>query len=442
MSRPDLDPPPSGLQATDYVRHLWARRFWIVGIAFAVLVGTYLGIRFFHPNLYDSSALILVRQQPRLSNIENDKPGIDPPAFRNMFKSDEVIEAVRRQYNQMVREGFFVNSAGSEEEKAIARAEHEEIKSPLEKLRARFRTTSVTTVDTTISTEFSPVIELTFRGSSRGQALAVMQLWSQQVLTRYGNLLNEEAQFLIESSSERTEALRGEAEEIAREKARLEVEKSLVDARLASALRQLTRAPLPKSEPAVGSNEIIGYNMYSGPRRSSMTIEQIEAGAEPGLWERLTQVELEIAKTSEGTEEADRLAAERARLLELIPEVESRIETESERAAELESQIAAAAVELNRLEYAVRLNSTVASQASAMLRAVDPESEKQYERYGTLRMLADPVLPNLRVWPKRTLLAALAGGIVFVLTIVVFCFELYLRAAMRERPRAETPTDE
>ncbi|MDK2971134.1 MAG: hypothetical protein PWP23_889 [Candidatus Sumerlaeota bacterium] len=433
MVQQPFDDSPTGLQATDYVVHLWKRRFWIVGLSLLALVGTYVGLWLFHPNVFETRALILVREQPRMNNMENDKPGIDPPSFRGMFTSDEVIEYVRRQYNTMVEDGFF---DGEPE------GQHAVIETPLEKLRPRFRTASSATVDTTIITEYSPVIELQVRGNSQGQALALMNLWTSHLLEKYGNLLNEEARFLIDSTRRRTEDLKQELGTIVAQQTELQAERELIEARIDSNLRQLTWAPRRKQEAPV-DNEIIGFNMYSGPRESSLTIEQNKIEGPMGLYELQTQLLLEKtrleARNSDGAlnEELAQLEAEIAEVETRIPEIEQQVRTGSATAAALASQIASLGVELNRLQYAVRLNSTVGAPAEALLRAVDEEAGEgdplsdSIRRYGTLRLLSKPVVPQEKIWPRRSLLSLGAGGGLFLLLILIFIGELYLRASLR-----------
>ncbi|MBX3730529.1 MAG: hypothetical protein KF858_15230 [Candidatus Sumerlaeia bacterium] len=431
MTPHPADVSPTGLVATDYALHLWRRRLWIVALSAITLVLTFGGLLVFHENIFESRALVLVREQPRLSNIENDQPGIDPPAFRSMFTSDEVIEFVRNQYNDLVKAGFFGPDAPG----------HAEIGTPLEKLRPRFRTTSSATVDTTVFTQYSPVIELSVRGNSAGQARALMELWSNHLLERYGNLLNEEASFLIESSRRRTADLQGQLATVISARKGLEAEQLVLESRISSHLRQLTWVPRPRLDNPV-DNEIIGFNMYAGPRESSLTIEQTRTEGPPGLYELRTQLDLEIARLevqsdedSEGARMARlELERERAKIEAKIPEIENRIREDNARTAELASQVASLAVDINRLQYAVRLNSTVGAPAEAMLRAVQSGPDiapDDHRRYGTLRVLSRAVTPGEKVWPRRTVLSLAAAGAMFFLLLMLFSAELYLRAAVR-----------
>lgn len=421
----------SELGGSDYAGHLWRRRLWIAGLTLAAFLGTWMGLRVFHANQYESRALVMVRQQPRMSNMEDDQPGIQPPVFRSLFTADDMVEYVRRQYNEIVRTRQSFAAEFPED--------HEEIKSPLEKLRTRFRTQAATTVDTTIATQFSPVIELSVRGATPGQSLALMNLWVEHIMERYGNLLNEEAQFLIDSSRTRTGEIAREVAGLTERKRALENEERLVETRIMSVLRQLTNAPLPTLQDPIG-NEIIGYNMYSGPRQAVLTIEEQAGPLEPGLWERRMKLEIELARLQADPEleeiadkhiELARLRAENEKVNALIPQLEERLGGLNGEAAGVRAQLAEVSVELNRLEYAVRLNSTVGSQSEALLRAVS-EGEPD-AKYSTLRVLSRPQVPMERVWPKRTLIAGIAAAGVLILLILMFCAEIYLRHAVDEK---------
>lgn len=76
----DLPPPPG---PNDYLIFLWNRRILIGALVFVCVVGTYIGIRLFHSESFETRAQIMVRSQPRLSVADRDIPGIRPPAFQD-----------------------------------------------------------------------------------------------------------------------------------------------------------------------------------------------------------------------------------------------------------------------------------------------------------------------------------------------------------------------
>jgi len=403
-----MNPAPSKpaveLDAAHYVEHLWRRRWAIIAVVLVAFVGTYVGLRLFHVNLYESRALIMVRAQPRTTNMEFDKKGLEPPSFKSMFKADETILFVQNQYNDMVKSGVLKAEDG-----------HEEFRSPLEKYRERFKVESVTEVDTTVITEFSPVMEMSVRGNSRGQAKSLAELWVNHVLNKYGNLVTEEAQFRVDLSRRKGEQLSGELGEAVRKREELVATKRLADAEVASALRRLTSAPIPEAATYV-DNDILAYNVYTGPREANISVDApATEAATPGLLERLAQAK-------------DRDEFEPIR--KQVEELEQSIVESSHGAAAIAAQIAAAEVEINRLQYAVRVNSGNAADAEALLSLVAADAEGD-AKYSTLRVLARPQVPDLRVWPKRTLIAGIAAAAVFALALVAFCGERYLREAIR-----------
>ena len=407
----------------DYMLHVWKRRFWIAGLTMAAFVMCYLSVRVFAGEIFETRALIYVREQPPI-NLEDDKPGLPAPAFRAMFTSDHTLAFIRDQYN----ERFEMDPEFPDK-----------ITQPLEKYRDRFSATSVMLVDTTISTEYSPVIELRARGISTWQSRRLMELWIQRILNKYGNMLSDEAKFLADSSRRRSEELKDQVQDTVGRKKLVEKQQSMVESRLASAMRQLTFMPQPKLDEVIG-NDMMGFNMRAGPERTGLTIEQIGPGTEPGLWERCTRLKVQLAglQADPGADagEIERLKGELARIEELVPEIEGQVTALREEAVDLSSQSAGLGVELNLLEYAVRLNSTVASQAEAKLRAVSIGAAGD-EEYSTLHLLSPPVSPQKRVAPKRTLISGLAAGGVFVILLVIFCLELYLRNAITLQARRE-----
>lgn len=418
MAENDREIPPSGLMTADYMLHLWRRRWWIVGLTVASFVVCYLAIRAFAGETFETRALIYVRQQPPI-NLEDQEPGLPAPAFRSMFTADHTLAFIRDQYNER-----FANDPEFPDTITL----------PLEKYRDRFSAGSATLVDTTVSTEYSPVIELRARGTSTWQSRRLMELWIQRILNKYGNMLSEEAQFLAQSSRSRAEELKEEVQQLVSEKKLIEKQQGLVEARLASALRQLTLMPQPKLSDVI-SNDIMGFNMRAGPERTGLTIEQFGADSQPGLWERRTEMTIELAGLESDSRadagEITRLKAQLARVEELIPQIEQQVADLGGEAVELASRVAGLGVELNRLEYAVRLNSTVSSQAEAKLRAVSASGEE----FSTLRLLEEPVSPQIRVAPKRTLIAGLSAAGVLGMLLVIFCLELYMRTLIAAQAR-------
>lgn len=416
---------PPELQPRDYILHVWRRSLLILILSVVSLVLTYLGVRFFASEMFETRALMLVRSQPRLSSIESEELSISPPSFESMFKSDETISFVRNQYNDMLERGVFPPEAN-----------HKRMDSPLEKLRGRFQTKSAANVDTTVSTKFSPVVELKCYGDTRDQALVVMELWLNYCLRTYGNLLNDEAEVLLGSLNETSEELQGKMKALVEEREQLVRQKQLYEAKIASNYRTLTNAPIPADYVVIG-NDIMAFSMDSGPSRTNVQLEQ-PTQVEPGLWEQITALEVELASASpEGPRSRElqfklKVAQEKAQAL--VNELQGLLDD----AREIAGKVASVEVRLNETQYAVRMLSSQFAYAQALRR---PEKEgtgendtisPQAKGYGTLRIMSKPALPQLRDSPKRTLIAALTAGGTFFFLILLFCIECYLRNALRQ----------
>ncbi len=420
---------PPELKPRDYILHLWRRSLLIVGLTVASLILTYLGVRYLASEMFETRALMLVRSQPRLSSIESEELSISPPSFESMFKSDQTIEFVRRQYNDMLEQGVFPPEAN-----------HQRLASPLEKLRTRFQTKSAANVDTTVSTKFSPVIELKCYGDTRDQALVLMELWLNYCLRTYGNLLNDEAEVLLESLDGTSLELQQRLKVLIEERENLVREKQLMEAKIASNYRLLTSAPIPEEFVAVG-NDIMAFSMDSGASRTNVQVDQ-EAQTAPGIWEQLsalkvsqaTGLELRSTDAPKETDTQQKIDQLQAKAEELINEVRSIVEITKD----LAGRIAAVEVQLNEAQYAVRLLSSQHAYAQSLRR---PNREglgegetisAEAKGYGTLRIMGKPALPQLRDSPKRTLVAALTAGGTFFFLLLLFCIECYLRNALRQ----------
>lgn len=412
---------PKDLIPRDYILHVWRRTLLILVLTAASLVLTYLGVRYLASEQFETRALMLVRSQPRLSNIESEDVSISPPSFESLFKSDETITYVRNQYNDMFDRGVFPPEAS-----------HVRLNSPLEKLRGRFQTKSAANVDTTVYTKFSPVVELKCYGDTRDQALVVMELWLTYCQRTYGNLLNDEAEVLLESVNKTSDELQQEMKALVEKREGLVREKQLMDAKIASNYRLLTNAPLPKEFEVVG-NDIMAFSMDSGPARTNLQLDQLPA-QDPGIWERIATLELD---QTQGASDSNLLNQFKS-LNDLSDRLLVEIRSLMEQSKTVAGDIAKLEVELNKTQYAVRMLSSQYAYAQA-LRRPDKEATGENETisvdahgYGTLRVMGKPALPQLRDSPKRTLIAALTAGGTFFFLILLFCMECYLRHALRQ----------
>lgn len=408
------------LTTQDYVYHLWKRRLVLLAFPALVVILVYLGMRYLHGETFETRAMVMVRMQPRISMVESEELGIQPPAFQSLFTSDETIAYIRNQYNDMYERDIFPPEAT-----------HKEMKAPLEKLRSRFDVTSGTTVDTTISTKFSPVLEFSYKGTTRDQALVVMELWTNYCIREYGNLLNDEAEALMVSNDIRTHELQTKLQDYLQKNEELIEKKKIVDTRMRSIFRQLTAVPV--SDPAnYVTNEVLPFNMDTGPFQTTVEMPESMPELGPGLWEQMNALSLEI--NSAGTDEAtDQKVAKIYVLNNQIQELETQLFELATESSTLGGQIAGNEVQLNALQYSIRLNSSLYAQAQALRRPMDkqPDSEvsvnNNQEAYGTLRLMTRPVLPNKRISPARTLVAIIAGFATGVFLLLLFCGERFMR---------------
>ncbi len=413
-TRPDKA--PSELEASDYILHLWKRRWVILGFCAATMVLTYLGLRLFHPNMFESRALVMVRAQPRTTNLDIEKEGIAPPSFKSMFTADETIIFLRNQYNQMVENGTLSAEEG-----------HTRITSPLEKYRVRFKVESVTEVDTTIATEFSPVMELRIRGESRGQTKVMADLWVNLVMNRFGNLMAEEAAWRLEVTRAKASRLGAELAEAVERREALADERMFSDSMMASLLRRLTSAPLPEAI-TYAESDILPYNVYSGPRQTRSDLKVDMSDARPGLLEELGDLERAIA-LADGDGDDAAMAAEYEYMSETVSSIRDEYRALSGVSSDLKAKLAELDAEITRLQYALRVNAGNAADAEAFFAAVATDAEGN-ETHSTLRVISRPIVPDLRVWPKRTLIAGIAAAALFAMLLVVFCAECYMRQAI------------
>jgi uncharacterized protein involved in exopolysaccharide biosynthesis len=157
-----------------------------------------------------------------------------------------------------------------------------------------------------------------------------------------------------------------------------------------------------------------------------------------GMVSRLARVRLQIEKirssgADASTTELIQLQAEEHLLSSSITHLEKEI-------SELQSRVAALQETLSR---ATREIDTKIQTRQVMQRYLDGlrAAAASYREWdgkglptaGDLRVLSQPVLPELRVWPKRTLVAGIAAVAAFILTTVWLLIQNYVGTILAPR---------
>ena len=154
----------------------------------------------------------------------------------------------------------------------------------------------------------------------------------------------------------------------------------------------------------------------------------------PGLIAKQTWVRVELAKARLGaatTTSAAEMEKEDAALSSVIAGLQAEI-------ADLQTSVTAMAQRLSAANRSILLGTETMRRLGKELDALlvpasfyRESKEGEMPAGGDVRAMTAPVTPELRVWPKRTMMAGIAAVCVFMLCIGAVLLRRYLREAAR-----------
>lgn len=416
---------PQLLSTSELVAHLWRRRWALFLAPCVVTVGTYLLIRAFGGEVFESNAVVYLRERPtdERSKSEPRLAWVDAPSYKDILLNDEllkgVVDATRSKYP---------GSLGSK---------------PYEKIKDSFAVRTVTTRDTAVQTTYSPVIEMSVKGPSAQTAKFMADTWLNESLRTYGQFVAGDAAGTAKAVRDETDIRAKELDEVKREEARLDFELDRVKVLLYGHYALLYHGDLrsPMVFPQLVPPDLERESAWGGGRatlfeqRNSAALRVAELEAALARRAKLTEetklrdeLRLEDPVAMEIEEGLIRERARLARIESLITETDTNIKSLGVEAARLEGEVAAARGRRYAADNAIRSLTEMAGYAIADAVLVPDEGDP--DRRGALRVLARPILPEERVGPKRSLYAIAAGIAFGIFLLFSFVAEAWVRKSL------------
>lgn len=392
----DIAPPP--LSPAEALLHLWRRRWIILGAA-AVAAGIAYGVsvaRLPQSRTYESRAMVLVRMHPLVLNMKDDelRNAIETPAYEALFLGDEIIDEVRKR-------GRAANVKAAE--------------ASLEGVKGMLDATYKVTRDTTVFTTFSPVITLSAKTTDAESAKALLDLWIEVLVERFGTLGSDEARLIAAAAEEASAALADESARVGAEQARAEaryrVNGTLIDGRL----RQLTSAA-PVAPRAVAEGPTIlggGLRPVEGGARVSVDGEPANSFLGPGLWDRRVELVRAVTEQEMAPEE---IAEEQARIDAMEATVAADLDALVAQQAEAGAALARVQQQRRELDQRIEVNAAVMAYAKTQLALARREGISATE----LRVVSRPVLPESGRGATVSKLLALAAGLAVAAALTAY----------------------
>ncbi|MCX7624833.1 MAG: hypothetical protein N2Z21_01255, partial [Candidatus Sumerlaeaceae bacterium] len=370
---------------------LWQHRWYLVGVALVVGILTY-GAMWFVPEEFEAKAAIYVSRMEIF-----DIPPINPNSVVSLAKNPELLRAVYDEY---------VTKYGTKP-------------GDFEKFVKQFDVKAEVLQDTTVKKEISPVLELKVRFRGREQTKFLADSWVRNLVKKYGNISLQEAKLRAEAMAKQQDSLEASLRRLDQQRAELEGRLARDRKTYAELLDVLAPSDLPEArEPR---NVAIDRNASN----LQVTINQPLPKPE-GMLARYARIQLELERARAGlatdsTVSVSQLMKEEQVLSATIARIQDNLQFAQKAMSETQRELASV----------LRLQEMKMAELHQLHRALDiyhavAAAEVSWNGEGLpvgsdMRAVSQPVMPELRVWPKRTFLAAgaaVAGMIFYALGLL------------------------
>ncbi len=390
---------------------LWKYRFWIIGVAAFATIGTYCILRFALPEEFKTTAQVYSTR----FNASDDAryPDVVAQIATSEYLLDKVRIAYKNKYNPR-------------------RVPY------IEDFVKQFRTKTEVVQDTAVKKEFSPIIELSVQSAGREQTQFIMNTWLKLLIEEQGNYAIDEARLRLKAAQEHlatVEKVALDAEQRQAETAAQLVwaEKLLAEKMNQMAPSNLVRALLPKTQSVNDSAAQAGTNQITLNVDHSVqnSTGDPTANASHGLLYRLdaAKMDLAIAQSTGNTEEIQKNETLIQLLNKNVDETSSSVSQLQKRVAELTAQVSAATRDVEEARGRMREIHFFADRIEAIASSYYLDTTSELPAAGDIRVVAGSVVPDLRAWPKRTLISIGVGVTVTIFHCLWLLCALWLQMA-------------
>lgn len=401
-----------------YVLYIWEKRWWIIAGTIVCMAVTAVYVQFLAHEKFRSFAQVMIKEP--LKFLDEEREPMTPVSYEYMLLNDEMILDIR---------DAFVEETGLRKEGLR-----------LEEFKTAFDIETDVVQDTTLKKEFSPVILLSVDAGKPEHAHLLMKLWLERFMTRYGDLRARHFDYISVYMAEKAEDLTRRLKEKEDEFMNLKWQLPFEIRRLTAS--ELMLAPAPMN----WSFDDTRRSYYRFRDESNFDIkmeESLPQSLDKGLERQLidTEVKLAAAKAAGDTTEASVLEAQRSALQKNIEDKRKEIDTLQKSAAELEKQFEILKREVMTLrdeyQYVVDMKNQADAEASGVRYSMKmAEDSEGVVEHSDLVMLAGPSMPELRVFPKKTITCLAAGMAGFLIMILAVALDKFMKDS-RERLEKE-----
>lgn len=367
---------------------LWTKKWSIVAVAVVTALLSYGALRLFFREEFKASGQIYSTR----FNASDDARY--PDTVSQIATSSHLLDKVRIAY----KDHFKLSRAPA-----------------IEDFVKQFKVKTEVIQDTAVKKEFSPVIELNVQSAGREETRFLMETWLRVLVEDQGNYATEEAKIRWGAAKQTIDAIAivaGAAEKRQADAAAEMVwlEKQLAEQMNRLAPGELIRPLLPKTQSVNDAASIAGSNSISF--NVDHTVQNNNANGTPGLLARLEDAKLALALAQD---EGDTVSVKKKqKLVELLS---ADISQTSQSIAELQLRVADSARRVSTSTREVEEARGRMREAHLFADRIEAIGSTHFLGTGAdglpvagdIRAIAGPVVPDLRAWPKRTVLSVGVG---------------------------------
>lgn len=409
MLRRDESPDPIG----PHLLYLWQHKGWILIPALVVFALTYIAMRFVSEEFKATGALYV----NRLMTAQERDEVLNPATVAQLLKSDMLLRQVRDEYMQTFN---------------ISRM------SEFEKFARRFHVNTEILQDTSVRKDVSPVLELEVQSDGTSETRFLMESWIRHFMKLYGNIAADEAVQKRDNLLQEVRSVEAELQAAEEKKTSVDTKLSLQQKLLAQSMDILAPADLPQKPVQVSHPAATDLVDTRSGGESTVQVSVNSQNKPIGLLSRLADVKVQLMKgagqsASTGTA---LLQSEAAAISAVIRDTETSI-------SQLQITVAAMQREQERLDREIDYKRTTLDRLNVSLNrysvaaAISKQAvENGMPVAGDVRAISMPVTPELRVWPKRTFIAAGAALAAMLFISVALLLHRYLQTLAIRNSRA------
>lgn len=378
------------------VLYLWNHKWWIVIPAVAVFALTFIVMLFVKP-VYRVTSPVYVN---RLAVFQDNEA--QPATAATLLKSAAVLVQVRDEFVQKYRGA----------------------KAPLEDFMKQFTIKQEVLQDTTVQKVVSPVLLLSVEAAGQDVARFLMEAWLRIGMQKFGNYSLDEARQRMEALSREDAQLDEQLRAAEAQQAQYLAEVPMYEKMLAETLDLI--APAELRLPESYTERVAEQMTERGVSVNTRVSQPPPSSSKTGALTQLAQAQLDAA-WAQGTTQTAEYDRQARVLHEFIRKTQTTAAALQTSVADTRRNLSGITREIDVKTRQQRTLHVFMDQVAAVAATYRDPHGQNPPMAGDMWVMAPPVMPEVKVWPRRTLSSAIAALVAAIIAIVALTAHQYMR---------------